>query len=90
MRGAAGHVSEYTGAAALLGRLMATQSPIADLAHGAELFRDALTDKGIRPCIPGLKSRGKAVRHDSRRYKPRNHIEIMFGSLKEWRCIATS
>ncbi len=53
------------------------------------LFRDALKDKGIKPCIPGRKSRGKPVKHDKRRYKRRNRIEIMFGRLKDWRRVAT-
>lgn len=41
------------------------------------------------PCIPGRKSRNKAVKHDKRRYKRRNRIEIMFGRLKDWRRVAT-
>jgi transposase len=53
--------------------------------HDVDWFSDALKDKGIRPCIPGRKSHGKAVRHDKRRYR----IEIMFGRLKDWRRVAT-
>ncbi|MDR5655438.1 transposase, partial [Ruixingdingia sedimenti] len=45
--------------------------------------------KGIKPCIPGRKSRGKPIKHDKRRYKRRNRIEIMFGRLKDWRRVAT-
>jgi transposase len=85
----AGQVSDYTGAAALLGSLPAAEWLIADRGYDADWFRDALKDKGIRPCIPGRKSRGKAVRYDKRRYKRRNRIEIMFGRLKDWRRIAT-
>ena len=48
-----------------------------------------MKDKGIRQCIPGRKSRGKAVRYDKRRSKRRNRIEIMFGRLKDGRRIAT-
>jgi transposase len=55
----------------------------------ADWFREALKDKGKRPCIPGRKSRSKAVCYDRRRYKRRNRIEIMFGRLKDWRRIAT-
>ena len=32
---------------------------------------------------------GKPVKHDRRRYKRRNRIEIMFGRLKDWRRVAT-
>ncbi|MGL4301076.1 MAG: transposase, partial [Sphingomonas sp.] len=52
-------------------------------------FRDALQEKGITPCIPGRKSRNKAVKYDKRRYKSRNRIEIMFGRLKDRRRVAT-
>jgi transposase len=38
--------------------------------------------------MPGRKSRGKAIRHDKRRYRRRNRIEIMFGRLKDRRRIA--
>ena len=48
-----------------------------------------MKDKGIRPCIPGRKSRGKPVKRDKRSYKRRNRIEIMFGRLKDWRRVAT-
>ena len=85
----AGQVSDYTGAAALLGSLPAAEWMIADRGYDADLFRDALKDKGIRPCIPGRKSRGKVVRYDKRRYRRRNRIEIMFGRLKDWRRVAT-
>ena len=51
--------------------------------------RDALQAKGIKPCIPGRKSRNKAVKYDKRRYRRRNRIEIMFGRLKDWRRVAT-
>jgi transposase len=53
--------------------------------YDADWFRDALKDKGIKPCIPGRKSRGKPIKHDKRR----NRIEIMFGRLKDWRRVAT-
>jgi transposase len=85
----AGQVSDYTGAAALLDSLPAAEWLIADRGYDADWFREALKDKGIRPCIPGRKSRGRAVRYDKRRYKRRNRIEIMFGRLKDWRRIAT-
>ena len=81
----AGQVSDHTGAAALLGSLPAAEWLIADRGYDADWFRDALQDKGIRACIPGRKSRAKPIRHDKRRYRRRNRIEIMFGRLKDWR-----
>ncbi len=85
----AGQVSDYTGAAALLDSLPKAQWLLADRGYDADWFRDALREKGIKPCIPGRKSRTKPVKYDKRRYKRRNRIEIMFGRLKDWRRVAT-
>ncbi len=85
----AGQVSDYTGAAALLDDLPKVKRMIADRGYDADWFRDALEQKGIKPCIPGCKSRSLPVRSDKRRYKRRNRIEIMFGRLKDWRRMAT-
>ncbi len=81
----AGQVSDYTGAAALLSGLPSADWLLTDRGYDADWFREALKDKGIMPCIPGRKSRGKPVKYDKRR----NRIEIMFGRLKDWRRVAT-
>ena len=78
----AGQVSDYIGAAALLGSLPKVDWLLGDRGYDADWFRDALKDKGIRACIPGRKQRTKIVKYDKRRYKRRNRIEIMFGRLK--------
>ena len=85
----AGQVSDHSGAAALLSSLPKAEWLRADRGYDADWFRDALKDKGIRPCIQGRTSRGKPIKHDKRRYKRRNRIEIMFGRLKDWRRVAT-
>ena len=85
----ASQVSDYIGNAAPMDRLTGAEWLIADREYNADWFRDALNGKGIRPCIPGRKSRGKAVRHHERRNKRRNRIEIMFGRLKDWGRVAT-
>lgn len=85
----AGQVSDYTGVAALLGSLPKAAWLLADRGYDADRFREALKDKGIKPFIPGRKSRGKPIRHDKRRYKRRNRIKIMFGRLKDERRVAT-
>ena len=85
----AGEVSDYTGAAALLGHMPKAEWLLADRGYDADWYREALKDKGIRVCIPGRKSRKKKIRFDRPRYKRRNRIEIMFGRLKDWRRIAT-
>ncbi len=48
-----------------------------------------MKDKGMGACTSGRKQRNKPVKHDKRRYKRRNRIEIMFGRLKDWRRVAT-
>ncbi|RUT24767.1 IS5/IS1182 family transposase, partial [Asaia sp. W19] len=61
----------------------------ADRGYDAAWFRDGLEEKGIRPCIPGRRSRTTPVNYDKRKYRHRNRIEIMFGRLKDCRRIAT-
>jgi transposase len=55
---------------------------LADKGYDADWFREALRDRGIKPCIPGRSSRDK---HDKLRFKRRHRIENMFGRLKDWR-----
>ena len=85
----AGHVSDYTGARALLRGLPTVKRLLGDRGYDADWFRETLQDKGIRACIPGRKNRKTPVKYDKRRYKRRNRIEIMFGRLKDWRRVAT-
>ncbi|KPH88028.1 transposase [Komagataeibacter intermedius AF2] len=85
----AGQISDYTGASALLDSLSMAQWLLADRGYDADWFRDALEEKGIRPCIPGRRSRGRPVKYDRQKYKRRSRIEIMFGRLKDWRRVAT-
>ena len=84
-----GQMSDYKGAALMIEAFPRAKALLADRGYDADWFRDALKDKGIKPCIPGRKSRGKPIKHDKRRYKRRNRIEIMFGRLKDWRRVAT-
>jgi len=77
------------GAAALLSNLPDAKWLLGDRGHDADWFKDALTDKGITPCIPRRGKRKAPVTYDKRHYKRRNRIEIMFGRLKDWRGVAT-
>ncbi len=45
---------------------------IADRGYDSDWYREALTDKGITPCIPGRKNRRHTVKYDERLYKQRN------------------
>lgn len=85
----AGQISDYTGAVALLDDLPKPQWMLADRGYDADWLRDALEQRGIKPCIPDRKSRPLPVQYDKRRYKRRNRIESMFGRLKDWRRVAT-
>ena len=85
----AGQVSDYTGAAALLDSLPQADWFLADQGYDADWLRKALQDRGIKACIPGRKSRKKAVKYDKRRSRRRNRIKILFGRLKDWRRVAT-
>lgn len=58
---------------------------LGDRGHDADWLREALQNKGIRAGILRQKQCMKPVKHDKRRYKRRNRIEIMFGRLKDWR-----
>ncbi len=58
----AAQVSDYTGAAALLNSLLAAEWLLADRGYVADWFREALGDKGTRPCILGRKSPSKIIR----------------------------
>lgn len=96
-------VSNDIGVRALRGDLPDVDWLLGDRGHDADWFREALKDKGIRPCIPGRKQRKKTVKYpsrdiaaampcravDKRRYKRRNRIETMFGRFKDWRRVAT-
>ena len=55
----AGQVSDYIGARALLSSLPKVDWLLGDRGNDANWFREALKDKGIRPCIPGRKQRKK-------------------------------
>jgi transposase len=85
----AGQVSDDIGARALLSGLPDVDRVLGDRGYDADWFREALKDKGIRPCIPGRRQRKTIVEYDKRRYKRRNRIEIMFGRLKDRRRVAT-
>ena len=48
----AGQISDYTGAAALLGTMPAAKVLLADKGYDADWLREALADRKIETCIP--------------------------------------
>ena len=63
----AGQMSDYNGAAALLISLPKPVWLLGDRGYDADWPQEALKDKGIKVCIPGRKSRWKAVKYNKRR-----------------------
>ena len=78
-----GLVSDDKEAASLLDSLAEADCRMVDRGYDTDWFREALKDRGIKPCIPGRKSCGKPIKHDKRRCIRHNQIEIMFGRLKD-------
>ncbi|CDG38894.1 Mobile element protein [Asaia bogorensis] len=64
----AGPISDYTGAAALLDSLPAAEWLLADRSYDTDWFKDGLEEKGVRPCIPGLRSRTTPMSYNKRKY----------------------
>jgi transposase len=62
---------------------------LGDRGYDADWFRQALTTRGITPCIPFKANRKIQISHDRTLYRQRHRIENMFGRLKDWRRIHT-
>ncbi len=84
-----GQMSDHTGARLVLDALPPAQTLIGDRGYDSNRFREALTEKGITPCIPSSRSRKVPIPHDRALYRQRHKIENMFAKLKDWRRIAT-
>jgi len=84
-----GEMSDYKGAALLLDQLPRAKELLADKGYDSDWFREALTAKGITPCIPPRKNRITQIAYDKDLYKQRHKVENMFGRLKDWRRIHT-
>jgi transposase len=84
-----GQTSDHKGAKLMLGALPKAKSLTGDKGYDSDGFRNALTRKGIVPCIPPKKNRKIQHGYDKELYKKRHKIENSFGWLKDWRRIAT-
>ena len=62
---------------------------LADRGYDADWYREALENKGIKPCIPSRKGRKVPLEYDAARYRDRHTIENSFARLKDWRRAAT-
>ena len=82
-------MSDHRGARLILNALPAAATLIADRGYDSNWFRQALSERGIEPCIPSTKSRNQPLDYDKGLYQQRHRIENMFAKLKDWRRIAT-
>jgi len=84
-----GQMSDYKGAALMLGLLPRAKTMLGDRGYDADWFRNALMARGITPCIPSKINRKIQIPHNRSIYRQRHKIENMFGKLKDWRRIHT-
>lgn len=84
-----GQMSDHKGASLVLDALPPAKTLIADRGYDSAPFRQALSAKGIQPCIPSSRSRKIPYAYDRALYRQRHRIENLFAKLKDWRRIAT-
>ena len=82
-------MSDFKGAAMMFEALPPATALLGDKGYDADWFRQALTSRGIAPCIPSKVNRTRPIAHDATLYRQRHRIENMFGRLKDWRRIHT-
>jgi putative transposase len=80
-----GQMSDYKGAALMLDALPKAKAMLGDRGYDASWFRQALSERGIAPCIPPKANRKVQIDYDKTLYRQRHKIENMFGRLKDWR-----
>jgi len=59
-----GQMSDYRGAALMLGALPKAKTLLGDKGYDADWFRDALAARGITACIPSKVNRKAPISHD--------------------------
>ncbi len=84
-----GQMSDYKGAALMIDAFPKAKALLGDRGYDADWLRDALTERGITPCIPSKANRKVQIDYDKTLYRQRHKIENMFGRLKDWRRIHT-
>jgi transposase len=72
----------------MLASLPQAKELLGDTGYDSNHFRQALTLRGIEPCIPSSRARNLPVPYDRALYRQRHRIVNMFGRPKDWRRIA--
>ena len=83
-----GQQSDHKVAATLLPDLPPASELIGDKGYDSDAYRDALTLRGITPCIPPRAKRKHPASYCKTLYKQRHKVENLFAKLKDWRRIA--
>ena len=68
--------------------LQANHCRAMDKGYDSDAFREALTARGITPCIPPRAKRRTPTTYCKALYKQRHKVENMFARLKDWRRIS--
>ena len=84
-----GQTSDYKGAALMIDAFPKAKALLGDKGYDADWFRQALSERGITPCIPSKSNRKVQIDYDKTLYRQRHKIENMFGRLKDWRRVHT-
>ena len=84
-----GQMSDFKGAALMIGAFPKAKALLGDKGYDADWFRAALADQGITACIPSKAYRKVHIPHDKALYRQRHMVENIFGKLKDWRRIHT-
>jgi transposase len=80
---AEGQANDHKTAAAILDQLPPARFLLADRAYSSAAFRQALTDRGVTPCIPPHAKHRVQHHYDPILYKQRHRIENLFARLKD-------
>ena len=81
-------MSDHKGAAIIYPKLPIADMLIGDKGCDSDAFRDALTRRGITPCIPPRANRRLPATYCKALHKQCHKIENMFARLKDWRRIS--
>ena len=85
-----GHASVYKAGKKLVGKnIHCFKKLLADKAYDTNNIQKMLDRQKVGACISAKSNRKTKITYDTRLYKKRSGIEIMFGHIKEWRGIAT-
>lgn len=81
-------MSDHKGAAMIFPVLPNADILIGDKGYDSDAFREALSERGITPCIPPRAKRRSPAAYCKTLYRQRHKVENMFARLKDWRRIS--